>query len=239
MTFDFATFFGLLWPPTVIEQYPMIYHGLGWTIVLSVMAEIIGVVLGFVLALMVSSRNLAARWFANGYIQYFRGTPLIVQLTLIYFGLSALGIYTFPAWTVFGVPISGAAQAGILGLALNEAAYMAEIVRSSLMSVDRGQHEAAKSIGMTSSLAFRRIILPQAFRIMLPTLGNNFNMMMKSTSLVVTIGGFELFRAFQIVNASTFKPFETFLAVSVYYLVLTLLWGQVQKYIERRTDYLK
>ncbi len=170
---------------------------------------------------------------------YFRGTPLIVQLAILFFGISAAGLYRFPDAQLFNITVAGAIQAGMLGLGLNEAAYMAEIIRAGILSIDTGQMEAAQSIGMTPSQAMRRIILPQTFRIIIPPLGNNFNSMMKSTTLVSTIGAAELFRAYQLVNAQTFQPFETFLAASVYYLILTIAWGFVQRRIEKKVDYLK
>ncbi|RVA16700.1 amino acid ABC transporter permease, partial [Mesorhizobium sp. M7D.F.Ca.US.004.03.1.1] len=170
----------------------------------------------------------------SAYLLYFRGTPALVQLMLLYFGLAEIGLYRFPDLSILGITVSGVFQAGVLGLGLNEGAYMTEIVRSGIISIDQGQSDAAKAIGMTFRQSMRYIILPQAFKVIVPPLGNEFNNMMKSTTLVVVIGGVELFNAFEQVNAVQFKPFELFLAVSVYYLALTLLWGWVQAAIERR-----
>jgi polar amino acid transport system permease protein len=168
------------------------------------------------------------------YVLYFRGTPVIVQLALLYFGLSAIGLYTFPDIHVFGFRVPGIAQAGILGLGLNEGAYMAEIVRAGIISIDPGQMEAVKSIGMRFGQAMRFVVLPQAAKVIVPPLGNEFNNMLKSTTLVVTIGGVELFNAYEQANARLFAPFELFLAASFYYLFLTIVWSLIQMWIERR-----
>jgi polar amino acid transport system permease protein len=235
--FGWLAFWHLVWPPYAFQN-PLIWKGLLATIFMSVTAEIIGVLLGLVLALMLRSKLGPLRWGASGYLYYFRGTPLIVQLAILFFGLSAIGLYRFPDIEIFSIGIAGAIQAGTLGLGLNEAAYMAEIIRAGILSIDSGQMEAAQSIGMTPGQAMMRIIMPQAFRVIVPPLGNNFNSMMKSTTLVSTIGGAELFRAYQLINSQTFQPFETFLAASVFYLVLTIGWGYIQKAIERKVEYL-
>jgi len=119
-------------------------------------------------------------------------------------------------------------------LGLNEGAYMAEIIRAGIGSIEVGQMEAAKALGMPFGMAMRMVILPQAARVIIPPLGNEFNNMLKSTTLVVNIGAVELFNAFEQVNALLFQPFELFLAVSVYYLILTIVWGFVQSWLERR-----
>jgi polar amino acid transport system permease protein len=167
-------------------------------------------------------------------VTWFRSTPLIVQLALIYFGVSALGIYSFPSETIGFITLSGAIQAGILTFGLNEGAYMTEIIRSGIRSVDSGQMEAARSIGMTHGQAMRWIVLPQAVRVILPPLGNDFNSMIKSTSLIITIGAIEFFGAYAQLNGVLYDPFELFLACSLYYLALTIAWSFIQGRLERR-----
>ena len=132
---------------------------------------------------------------------------------------------------VFG---TGAVQAGIVALGVNEGAYMAEIVRAGILSIDSGQMEAAKSLGMPFGLAMRRIILPQAARVIVPPLGNEFNNMLKTTSLLVVIGVQELYVTFSLKNARLFAPFELFLAAAVWYLLLTSIWAIIQAEVERR-----
>jgi polar amino acid transport system permease protein len=233
--FDWAVFWKYVWPPTALEN-PLIRDGLIATVFMAIVAEALGVLIGVFAGIGQSSRWAPLRWLFKTYILYFRGTPLTIQLALIYFGSATLGIYQFPDLHIGGVNFSGIIQAGILGLALNEGAYMAEIVRAGVLGVDPGQSEAAKAIGMRNIQTLRFIILPQAARIILPPLGNQFNQMLKSTTLVVIIGGAELFNAFQQVNAVIFKPFELFLAASFYFLALTAIWTLIQSWMERRLD---
>ena len=130
---------------------------------------------------------------ASFYLWVFRGTPLLVQLVFFYFGLGAVHLYDWTAIDVAGITIPGAIQAGIFALGLNEGAYMAEIVRAGILSIDPGQMEAAKSLGMTYGQAMRRIVLPQAARVIVPPLGNEFNNMLKTTSLLFVLGVHELY----------------------------------------------
>jgi len=205
------------------------------TIYISVLAQLLGVVLGLILAFMRMSRFLPLRLLSGLYVLIFRGTPLIVQIFFVYFGANLLfGFNLIPRTVNFGVFVmDGAAFAGILALGLNEGAYMREIIRAGIDSVDKGQMEAAKSIGMTYGKAMRRIILPQAARVIVPPLGNEFNNMMKNTSLLFTIGVFELF-AFSEHNYSQTFIADYFLAIAIWYLFLTTIWTFIQAWIERR-----
>jgi len=181
------------------------------------------------------SRIAPLRWLSGIYIWIFRGTPLLVQIYFIYYGSNdLLGFNVIPNTLNLGLfSLDGAIVAGILALGVNEGAYMREIIRAGIDSVDKGQMEAAKSIGMTYGKAMRRIILPQAARVIVPPLGNEFNNMMKNTSLLFTIGVFELF-AFSNQNYSQFFIADYFLAIAVWYLFLTTIWTFIQAYIERR-----
>jgi polar amino acid transport system permease protein len=172
------------------------------------------------------------RWLSDAYIWYFRGTPLLVQMSLLFFGLGVTHIYDFPDIHFWIITVSGAIQAGTLALGVNEGAYMAEIVRAGIEAIDVGQMEAAKSLGMTTGLAMQRIVLPQAAKVIIPPLGNEFNNMMKTTSLMEVISAGELFFGFNQVNARIFKPFELFIAASLYYLFLTTVWTVIQARIE-------
>ncbi len=232
-SFQWDVFWHYVWPPSAFEN-PLIRNGFWVTIYMAVLAQVLGVVLGLASALLQMSRLRALRALAGAYVMYFRGTPVLVQLALLYFGAAAVGIYQFPAIHVLGLTVPGIVQAGILGLGVNEGAYMAEVFRAGIVSIDKGQMEAAKSIGMRFGQAMRWIVLPQAAKVIVPPLGNEFNNMIKSTTLVVTIGGVELFSAFEQVNSRLFSPFELFLAVSFYYLLLTLLWSLIQAQIESR-----
>jgi polar amino acid transport system permease protein len=229
--FDWSVFFHYLWPPTAFQD-PLIRNGLIVTVVVSVLAQALGVILGLFAALGKMSSFRPLRVVADAYIWYFRGTPLLVQMALLFFGFGVTHIYDFPAIKMGALLISGAIQAGTLALAINEGAYMAEIVRAGIEAIDVGQMEAAKSLGMTYRLAMRRIILPQAAKVIIPPLGNEFNNMMKTTSLMEIISAGELFYAFNQVNARVFKPFELFIAASFYYLFLTTIWSFIQARIE-------
>src|ERR1700690_842535 len=229
--FDWQIFFKYIWPPTAFQD-PLIRNGVIVTIVVSGVAQALGVILGLFAALGKMSKFPVFRWLAEVYIWYFRGTPLLVQMSLLFFGLGVTHIYDFPDLLIGAITISGAIQAGTLALGINEGAYMAEIVRAGIESIDPGQMEAAKSLGMTYGLAMQHIVLPQAAKVIIPPLGNEFNNMMKTTSLMEVISAGELFFGFNQLNARVFKPFELFIAASLYYLFLTTVWSVIQARIE-------
>lgn len=227
MRFDWAYFWQSLLTPS-----PQFLQGLGLTVVISVTAMILALIVGLFIALMGRSRFLALRIFASFYIWLIRGTPLLVQLVIIYTGFAAAGLFRFEDIDVFGVMVKAAIQAAIVALTLNESAYISEIVRSGLESVDKGQNEAALALGMRPGSAMRWIIVPQAFRIMVPPLGNSFNGLMKMTSILSVIGVAEMFQVGQIMSAATFKTFEIYAVVAIYYLALTTIWTFIQAWIE-------
>ena len=206
------------------------------TIYISVCAQVLGVVLGLIAALMRMSRLRPLRLLSGLYVLVFRGTPVIVQIFFVYFGVNLLfGFDVIPRAVNFGLfQMNGAAFAGILALGINEGAYMREIIRAGIDSIDPGQMEAAKSLGMRNRLAMRRIILPQAARVIVPPLGNEFNNMMKTSSLIFFIGVTELFGDAEIRYSRDFLPAEYFVAVAFWYLVLTTAWTFIQAAIERR-----
>ncbi len=208
--------------------------GFATTIYISIIAMVLAILLGLFLALLRRSRLWPLRAFVGLYIWVVRGTPLLVQLVIVYDGFAALGLFSFNDVTVLGLDIQGVVQAGIVTLAANEAAYMAEIIRAGISSVAIGQSEAGLSLGMTPGQVMRRIVLPQAVRVIIPPLGNDFNAMMKSTSLLATIGVSELFLNAQEINSLTFRTFEIYSVAALYYLALTTLWTLVQSTIESR-----
>jgi polar amino acid transport system permease protein len=212
------------------------FRALYTTVYMAVIAQAMGVVLGLVAALMRASHIAPLRWLSGLYVWLFRGTPLLVQIFFVYYGANELlGFTLIPNVLHFGLfSIDGAVIAGILALGVNEGAYMREIVRAGIDSIDKGQMEAAKSLGMRYRLAMRRIVLPQAARVIVPPLGNEFNNMLKTTSLVFTIGVYEMFADAEIHYSQTFQPVEIFMAVAVWYLLLTTVWTFIQAAIERR-----
>jgi polar amino acid transport system permease protein len=200
-----------------------------WTTLwISVVAQTCGVIIGLFLALMRMSRLPFLSWPARFYVWLFRGSPLLVQLLLFYFGFPEVFPGLVPYITVY--------SAALIAFSLNEGAYMSEIVRAGITSVDPGQMEAAKSLGMRYSLAMRRIVLPQAARVIVPPLGNEFNNMLKTTSLASVIGLFELTYTAQVYGSQAFVIFELLIVATFYYLLLTTLWGFIQRRIENRFD---
>lgn len=221
----------------VFQPSPALLAGLAITVYASVISQIVGVLLGIVSALAGMARNRFFRFLSGFYVWFFRGTPLLVQLFLVYFGTPYLlgGVDLFPNHVEIGfLDLKGAVLAGIVALSINEGAYMSEIVRAGILSVDPGQTEAAKSLGMTYRLTMTRIVLPQALRVIVPPLGNEFNNMLKTTSLLSVIAVEEIFRVAQAANSATFKTFEAYLGVAVYYLALTTVWSTIQGRLERR-----
>jgi polar amino acid transport system permease protein len=217
-----------------------ILQGLLVTLELTVVSMLVGVVLGTVLAVMRLSENPLLRGAATGYVGLFRGTPILVQL-LFWFFLGtvlpqiSLGIPFGPAFvTVPTNTLITQFAAAILGLGLNEAAYMAEIVRAGIGSVDRGQTEAAEALGMSPLTTYRRVVLPQAGRLIVPPTANETISMLKLTSLCLVIGLPELTTTAQLIYGRNFQQIPLLIVASIWYLVLTTLLTIVQTRIERR-----
>lgn len=226
MKFDWDYFWDILLTPN-----QAFLNGLALTIIISVTAMTLALMLGLVIALMGRSRFLPFRIFASLYIWAIRGTPLLVQLVIIYTGFASIGLFRFEDISI-GFLFKAAVQAAIVGLTLHESAYISEIVRGGLESIERGQTEASLSLGMTPLGAMRWIVVPQAVRVMVPPLGNIFNGLMKSTSILSIIGVVEMFQVSSSAAATTFKVFEVYITVALYYLLLTTVWTFIQTGIE-------
>jgi polar amino acid transport system permease protein len=218
---------------------PPVLAGVWTTIWLTISAMILGVLLGIVLAVMRLSPNpvlSGAAWF---YIWIFRGTPVLVQLVIwgnlnsLYQNI-ALGVPFGPEWFTFETrDLIPPVAAALLGLALNEAAYMSEIIRAGILSVDEGQTEAASALGMSRLQTLRRVILPQAMRVVVPPTGNETISMLKTTSLVAYVPYVELFFQTSAIGSRTFQPFPMLVTASLWYLALTSVLMVAQYYIER------
>ncbi len=216
-----------------------ILKGLVVTLELTVIAMFIGVVLGVVLAVMRLSTNPIVSGASWVYIWFFRGTPVLVQL-LIWFNLAALysvvslGIPFGPEFVTFNTNnLIAPLVAAILGLGLNEAAYMSEIIRAGILSVDQGQTEAAQALGMSRLKTMRRIVLPQAMRVVVPPTGNETISMLKTTSLASVIAVTELLYAAQIIYGRTFQTIPLLIVAVIWYLILTSILSGGQFYVER------
>jgi cystine transport system permease protein len=206
----------------VWESLPMLAQGAGYTIVLSVGSMAIGLLIGLAVALARLYPLPVLSRLASFFVSFIRGTPLLVQLFLIYYGLGQLGLRLDPIPSAF------------LGFSLNIGGYTSEIIRSAILSVDHGQWEAAQSIGMSQPLTLRRVILPQAARVALAPLGNSFISLVKDTSLAATIQVPELFRQAQLITARTFQVFTMYVAAAAIYWLLSSVLARGQTTLEAR-----
>ena len=206
-----------------LDTYEIFIFAALLTLRLTITSLIIGCLIGLIIAFFRISTNKWLNKLATLYIGLIRGTPLIVQIAILYFGIAS--IVTFSQF-----------WAGALALAIHNGAYIAEIFRGSIQSIDRGQMEAARSLGMTYSFAMRRIILPQAFKFSIPPLGNQFIIGLKDSSLVAYVGMAELWGSGLSEAASNYRQLETYIVVGVYYLVLVMLFSYLLRKLEVRMD---
>ena len=207
----------------VVNSFPLLLIGAGVTIQITVLSTAIGFVIGLIVGVARISNLRVLRMLAEVYVEFFRGTPLLVQIFLFYF---ALPVITGQRIDPFIAAISACG--------INSGAYVAEIFRAGIQSVDDGQMEAGRSLGMTWLQTMRYIIVPQAFKRVIPTLGNEFIAMLKDSSLVSVIGFEELTRRGQLIIAKTYGSFEIWMSVAVIYLVMTLTISRFVAYLERR-----
>ncbi|MGW4203819.1 amino acid ABC transporter permease [Streptomyces sp. NPDC004726] len=209
--------------------------GAGRTLLISILAMVLGVVLGVLLAVMRLSKNPVISWVAWLYIWFFRGTPVYVQL-LLWFNLALI----FPYLNIPGIyrdemtDVMTPFMCALLGLGLNEAAYMAEICRAGILSVDEGQSEASHALGMKQSQTMRRIVLPQALRVIIPPTGNEFINMLKTSSLVYAVTYNELLRSTSQIGSTSYAVMEMLFVASIWYIVMTSVFTVGQYYLERR-----
>ncbi len=205
---------------TFIESYPVFFKGMLLTLQVTAVSILIAIFIGLFFALLKISKVKVLEVIANFYIYIVRGTPLIVQIFIFYFGLSEMNISGF--WSA------------TLALAFHNGAYIAEIFRGTIQSIDKGQMEAGRSLGMTTALTMRRIILPQAFRRALPPLGNQFIIGLKDSSLAAFIGMYELFNVATTAGSNNFDSMTYLLIVAVYYLILVFLLTAVVSVMENK-----
>jgi His/Glu/Gln/Arg/opine family amino acid ABC transporter permease subunit len=206
----------------IVKKLPSLLNGCAVTLLLCSISLAIALILGIILALQRDVKNIYIATPARFFIWIFRGTPLMVQLYLIYYGLPS-----------FGIKMT-AITAGILGMSLNTSAYIAEIVRSGIHAIDPGQREAAKALGMSHSLEMRRIVAPQATKVCLLPLVNQFVSTIKNSSILSVITITELTRVGTLISYSTFRHFESYIAIAVLYLILTTIFTGFAGFLERR-----
>ena len=207
----------------VVNSFPLLLIGAGVTIQITMLSTAIGFVIGLIVGVARISNLRVLRMLAEVYVEFFRGTPLLVQIFLFYF---ALPVITGQRIDPFIAAISACG--------INSGAYVAEIFRAGIQSIDDGQMEAGRSLGMTWLQTMRYIIVPQAFKRVIPPLGNEFIAMLKDSSLVSVIGFEELTRRGQLIIAKTYGSFEIWMSVAVIYLVMTLTISRFVAYLERR-----
>ena len=206
------------------------------TVLLALIAVVIGAALGLLLAICRISKSRILRFVSTAYVEFVRGTPLLVQLFIIYYGLQAVGI-RFP-----DIPVMTAIldinfsdfMSGVITMGLNSAAYVCEIFRSGIQSVDKGQMEAGRSLGLSYGQTLQKIIVPQAIRNVLPALGNEFVVVIKESSIVSIIGIADLMYKVNTVRGNTFQPFEPLLVAALVYFLLTFTLSKLLAYIEKR-----
>lgn len=211
-----------------IKLLPTMSKYMGITLILAALSIFFGLILAFVIALVVNSRVPILARFFKIYISFFRGTPLVAQLFCLYFGI-------LPMMSNITLKVSSFGAALIV-MSLNSSAYMAESLRGAIASVDKGQMEAALSIGMSYIQAMKRVILPQAFRVALPTLCNSFINVLKDTSLTFYIGVKEMMATAQLEAASSYRYLEAFVDVLIIYWLLTSILGYISKKLEKKMN---
>ncbi|MGO4183199.1 amino acid ABC transporter permease [Paenibacillus sp. TAF43_2] len=204
------------------EYWPIFLRGALVTLELSFFGVALGTVLGVVFALLRISRIWPVKFLASTYIEIIRGTPMLVQIFIIHYGLTGFGINLPPFIS------------GVVALTINSSAYMAEVFRAGIEAIDKGQTEAARSLGLSRGMALRYIVLPQAFRNMLPAIGNEFIIIIKDSSLISVIGIAELMFNARTVQSVTFSPMEPLLIACALYFIMTFTLSRLLAVLERK-----
>ncbi len=206
----------------LIKSFPYLLAGSWMTVKITSLSVAVGIVIGIFGGLMRVSKNLILYWISTVYVEVIRGTPLLVQIFIVYFGLPSLGIRLTPYLSA------------VAALGINSGAYVSEIVRGGIQSISKGQMEAARSLGMSYVQAMRYVILPQALVRILPPLGNEFIALLKDSSLVSTIAIAELTRVGQQIITRTFQSFEIWTGVALFYFVMTFIMSRIVRFLESR-----
>lgn len=224
------TFFVNVWT-TLEKYYSFFLQGVQNTLIIALFTVLFGTLLGILMAMAKLSNFKPLKWLATVYIEFFRGTPLMVQLMFIFYGLPMIGV-TFP-----DVPFIENFQrfaAGIVAMSLNSCAYVAEVIRSGIQAVDYGQMEAARSLGFKKSQSMTMVILPQAIKNILPALGNEFVTVIKESSIVSVIGIADLMYRTNGVKAKNYKTLECLFIAAIIYFIMTFVSGRLISLMERR-----
>lgn len=217
----------------ILVKYKMLLiGGVKITVIISVLTILFGLLFGILMAFMKMSKIRLLRWFANAYVEFIRGTPVLVQISIVFYGLPMIGIHV-PSIMFGGVDISRLVS-GIVALTINSTAYICEIVRGGILSVDRGQTEGALALGMSNARTLLCIVLPQAMKNILPSLSNEFITIIKTSSQVSVIGIGELMYAAETIRGISFQPMAPLILVALIYFVITSVFSFVLKNVEKR-----
>lgn len=214
-------------PIYFFEIFPKLMPYLPITLMLAIVSLILSIIGGLIIALILRAKIPVLKEIAIVYISFFRSIPSLVQLFLIYYGLPQL---------IPGMRVIDALTAAIIGLSIKNAAYLAEIFRAAITSVDKGQFEAAHSIGLSKTQTYIKIVLPQATRNAIPASGNIFIGLIKETSLVFTLGVTEIFAKSKLLSSASYKYLETFLAVAIVYWLITIIYTYLQSLLEKKLN---
>ncbi|TFV15025.1 amino acid ABC transporter permease [Mammaliicoccus lentus] len=214
-------------PIYFFETFPKLMPYLPITLMLAIVSLILSIIGGLIIALILRAKIPILKEIAIVYISFFRSIPSLVQLFLIYYGLPQL---------IPGMRVIDALTAAIIGLSIKNAAYLAEIFRAAITSVDKGQFEAAHSIGLSKTQTYIKIVLPQATRNAIPASGNIFIGLIKETSLVFTLGVTEIFAKSKLLSSASYKYLETFLAVAIVYWLITIIYTYLQSLLEKKLN---
>lgn len=218
---------------SMIPYLSWFWEGTKVTLIISFITVVLGCIIGFVATLARRSRFKILNWISNAYTQFVRGTPILLQIYLWTAGLPQLGI-KIP--DVMGISRSGLYITVVLALGINSGAYISEIFRSGLNAVDKGQAEAARSLGLNSKQTMRFVILPQAIKTILPALGNEFIMMIKESSMVSVVGLGDVMYQQKIIQGATYKIFEPLIVIGIIYFVITYGLSLMLGILERRLN---
>ncbi|MFJ7406323.1 amino acid ABC transporter permease [Lysinibacillus sp. CD3-6] len=205
------------------SNYKMLFDALWVTLSVTVCSLVLGSIVGLIIAFFNMSKIKVLKYFAAVYLAIIRGTPMIVQIFILYFGISSF--LTLPSF-----------WAGVLALAVHNGAYISEIFRGAIQSIDRGQMEAARSLGMSQTLGMRRVILPQAMRRAIPPLGNQFIILLKESALVAYIGMSDLWSTTLAIAGANYRPLETYMVTGAFYLILVLAFTFIFNRMEKRLN---
>lgn len=217
---------------TAVKYNDIFMSGVKITIIISLLSCFFGLLLGIILAFMKISGIKVLQWISTAYVEVIRGTPVLVQISLVFFGLPFLGIH-FPSFQIMGVDFERL-SAGVLALILNSGAYECEIVRSGIQSIPKGQFEGAMSLGFSKWESMVRIIIPQAIRNILPVIGNEFVTLIKESSQVSVIGMADLMYTATTIQGISFQPFPPLVIVAIYYFIMTFFVSMCLRVLERR-----